>query len=202
MKQLYTNRTGDKFACFHNRIDFFGQAMLLTCRLTETDRIWNILLQRKCVYRSCVRWNKTHVRPYFKRCSNFYFLGKSILITSCPFELQTWNPCLIYVNRDNPVLFVIECNVIAVKKRIEGQVWEVSMRTTSLDKECLPSLWAKLHPLLEFAHSLSLLKYTASLKFTWLLTYIKPNENLLPLVIDSLLVKLFPRWKPSYYNTK
>ena len=124
------------------------------------------------------------------------------LITSCPFELQTWNPCLIYVNRDNPVLFVIECNVIAVKKRIEGQVCEVSMRTTSLDEECLPSLWAKLHPLLEFAHSLSLLKYRASLKFTWLLTYIKPNENLLPLVIDSLLVKLFPRWKPSYYNTK
>ena len=32
MKQLYTNRTGDKFACFHNSIDFFGQAMLLTCR--------------------------------------------------------------------------------------------------------------------------------------------------------------------------
>ena len=157
---------------------------------------------RENAFRSCVRWNKTHVRPYFKRCSNFYFLGKSILITSCPFELQTWNPCLIYVDRDSPVLFVIECNVIAVKKGIEGQVWEVSMRTTSLDKECLPSLWAKLHPLLEFAYSLSLLKYRASLKFTWLLTYIKPNENLLPLVIDSLLVKLFPRWKPSYYNTK
>ena len=75
------------------------------------------------------------------------------------------------------------------------------MRTTSLDEECLPSLWAKLHPLLELAHSLGLLKYRASLKFTWLLTN-EPNENLLPLVIDSLLIKLFPRWKPSYYNTK
>ena len=40
------------------------------------------------------------------------------------------------------VSIYIECNAIAVKKRIEGHVWEVFTRTTSLDKERLPWLWA------------------------------------------------------------
>ena len=44
------------------------------------------------------------------------------LFTSCPFELQTWNTCLIYVDRDNPVLFVIECNVTS-----EKQNWRSSL---------------------------------------------------------------------------
>ena len=36
----------------------------------------------------------------------------------------------------------MQCNAIAVRKRIEGHVCEVFTRTTSLDKERLPSLWA------------------------------------------------------------
>ena len=39
------------------------------------------------------------------------------------------------------VSIYIECNAIAVKKRIEGHVWEVFTRTTSLDKERLPWWW-------------------------------------------------------------
>ena len=67
----------------------------------------------------------------------FYFLRLT---------LQTWNPYLNYVDSDNPVSLAIEYNqkLIAVKKRVEGQVWEVSLRTTNLDKERFPSLWAKL----------------------------------------------------------
>ena len=83
MKQLYTNRTGDKtyvwrkFACFHNSID-----LLLTwfhVRMKEyKPMVFGAFSWRENAFRSCARWNKTHVRPFFKGSSNFYFVGKSI----------------------------------------------------------------------------------------------------------------------------
>ena len=94
MKQLYTNRTGDKtyvwrkFACFHNSIDFFGQAMLLTCRIhvrlkEETDRIWSILLQRM-VRLGHVRVGIKHMCDRFLKAVIMYSWK---IYTSCPFEL-------------------------------------------------------------------------------------------------------------------
>ena len=80
------------------------------------------------------RWLK--IRNWTRRANErhdllrirFYFL-------SC----QTAETCLIYVDRNNPVLFL--CN--SSEEGIKGKGWDVSTMTTSLDKESLPSLCAK-----------------------------------------------------------
>ena len=79
-----------------------------------------------------------HVYDRFLKAVVTFIMYRWKIYTSCPFELQTWNPCLIYVDRDNPVSFVIECNVIAVKKRLKVKFEKFLWKPRALTKNvCL-----------------------------------------------------------------
>ena len=71
-----------------------------------------------------VRVGIKHMCDRFLKAVVTFIMYSWKIYTSCPLELQTWNTCLIYVDRDNPVLFVIECNVTSVK-----QNWRSSLRS-------------------------------------------------------------------------
>ena len=130
MKKLNTNRTGDKtyvwrkFACFQNSIDFFNVANLVSRKDKRINRWYLEHSLAEKMRLGHVRVGIKHMCDRFLKVVVTSIMYSWKIYTSCPFELQTWNTCLIYVDRDNPVLFVIECNVTS-----EKQNWRSSLRS-------------------------------------------------------------------------
>ena len=86
-----------------------------------------------------VGWRKLNAQSKLK----IQPIAHNILLPAlynCKHEIRFWFTSI----KTTPFFLEIQCNTIAVKKRIKGQNWEVPTGATSLDKERLPSLWAKL----------------------------------------------------------